>query len=134
LEGKGESPQVEARVASILIVDDEALVRSMTRTALERAGHRVADAANGAEALALLDRESFDLAVIDLIMPEKEGIETIVQIRERGYGLKIIAASGGGAARLDLLPIARKAGADYTIGKPFNSPDLLALVQRALAV
>ena len=75
-------------MASILIVDDEALVRSMTRTALERAGHRVADAAHGAEALALLD----------------------------------------------LLPIARKAGADYTIGKPFNIPDLLALVSRALAV
>lgn len=129
---KGESPQVEARLASILIVDDENLVRSMTRTALERAGHRVAEAANGDEALALLERERFDLAVIDLIMPEKEGIETIAHIRRLPYGLKIVAASGGGKARLDLLPIARRAGADYTIGKPFNIPELVALVARAL--
>jgi CheY-like chemotaxis protein len=123
----------EACVADILIVDDEELVRSMMRTALQRAGHRVAEAANGAEGLDLLAREKFDLAIIDLIMPEKEGIETIVQARRRGLDVKIIAASGGGAAKLDLLPLAEKSGADHTIRKPFNLPDLVALVERALA-
>ena len=119
-------------MAHILVVDDEELVRGVIRTALRRAGHRVAEAANGAEALALFRRERFDLAIIDLIMPEKEGIETIQQIRKDGRGVKIIAASGGGAARLDLLPLAIKSGADHTIGKPFDQQELLALVQRAL--
>ncbi len=120
-------------MADILIVDDEELVRSMMRTALQRAGHRIVEAANGAEGLELLGREEFDLAIIDLIMPEKEGIETIVQARRNGLGMKIIAASGGGAAKLDLLPLAKKSGADHTIRKPFNLPDLIALVERALA-
>ncbi len=119
-------------MAHILVVDDEDLVRGMICTALQRAGHRIAEAANGAEALALLGRERFDLAIIDLIMPEKEGIETIQQIRRDGQGVKIIAASGGGAARLDLLPLAIKSGADHTIGKPFDLQELIALVQRAL--
>lgn len=119
-------------MAHILVVDDEDLVRGMIRTALQRAGHRIAEAANGAEALALLEREPFDLAIIDLIMPDKEGIETILQIRRDGRDVRIIAASGGGAARIDLLPLAIKSGADHTIGKPFNLPELIALVQRAL--
>lgn len=120
-------------MARILIVDDEDLVRRMTRTALQRAGHEVQEAENGVDALDLLAREPFDLAVIDLIMPEKEGIDTIQQIRQRGHGLRIIAASGGGAARLDLLPLAQKYGADHTIGKPFDLAELVALVDRALA-
>ncbi len=120
-------------MATILIVDDEELVRRMTRTALQRAGHAVSEAENGAKALDLLASQHFDLAVIDLIMPEKEGIETIRQIRQRDQRIRIIAASGGGAARLDLLPLAQKFGADYTIGKPFNVPELVALVDRALS-
>jgi CheY-like chemotaxis protein len=116
----------------ILVVDDEELVRRMLATALQRAGHRVSEARDGAEALTLLAREPFDLAIIDLIMPEKEGIETIAQIRRGGQGIKIIAASGGGAARLDLLPLAIKSGADFTIGKPFQLPELVGLVDKAL--
>lgn len=119
-------------LAYILIVDDEALVRSMARTALQRAGHRVQEAANGAEGLERLAQEEFDLAIIDLIMPEMQGLDAIMQIRARGQGVKIIAASGGGAARLDLLPLARKSGADHTIGKPFNVSELVALVGLAL--
>lgn len=120
-------------MADILIVDDEELVRGMIRTALQRAGHRIAEAANGAEGLDLLGQQHFDLAIIDLIMPEKEGIETIAQARRSGLDMKIIAASGGGAAKLDLLPLAKKSGADHTIRKPFNLPELVALVERALA-
>lgn len=119
-------------MARILVVDDEPLVRTMARTALQRAGHDLGEAANGAEALAALERERFDLAIIDLIMPEKQGLETIMQIRAGGHDLKIIAASGGGTARLDLLPLAEKSGADFTIGKPFDLAELVALVRRAL--
>ena len=116
----------------LLVVDDDADMRLTLKLALEIAGYGVEVAANGKEALEAQRRRPADVLITDIFMPEKEGIETIQQIRKDGRGVKIIAASGGGAARLDLLPLAIKSGADHTIGKPFDQQELLALVQRAL--
>lgn len=82
-------------MAQILLVDDDESFRKMLREMLERAGHEVRDARNGKIALELDLQEPSDLVVLDLVMPEKEGLETILELRRRHVGVKIIAMSGG---------------------------------------
>src|SRR3954469_20013849 len=83
---------------TVLVIDDETLVRATVARMVERAGHRVLQAANGVEGLNIFKRERVDLVVCDIIMPEKEGIETIGELRRSNPTLKIIAISGGGRA------------------------------------
>ena len=91
-------------------------------------------AANDNEALRLVQDNVFDLVITDLIMPEKEGIETIVKMRKKIPTLKIIAMSGGGLiAPEDYLVIARKLGVAQTLAKPFSGKELLAAVASVLA-
>jgi CheY-like chemotaxis protein len=81
--------QVAAR---ILVVDDEECVRSLLRHLLNDAGHAVVEASNGKEAIAKLQSEDVDLMITDLVMPEREGIETIMELRQRRPELGIIAS------------------------------------------
>ncbi len=115
----------------VLVADDDAQLRLMLRHVLARAGYRVAEAGDGNEALALLERAPCDLALIDLVMPNKEGLETILDIRRRFPEVKILAMSGG--ARLhaeDPLKLARDCGADAVMAKPFLPAELLAMLAR----
>jgi CheY-like chemotaxis protein len=123
-------------MSSILIVDDEALVRQFLRTVLESDRHEVLEANNGKEALNLVHAKAFDLLIIDLIMPVQEGLETIGALRREGARLKIIAMSGevaGFGAEL-LLKMAEFLGADDTMVKPLSSDVVLDTVQRLLAL
>ena len=115
----------------ILVVDDDDLVRDLFRTILSGAGYEVATARNGAEALTALDSRPADLVLTDILMPEKEGVETILEIRQKHPGVGIIAISGGGPIK-NLLPleIAGKAGADLILSKPIERENLLAAVRR----
>jgi len=102
-------------MARILVVDDEDLVRLTLRQMLEAGGHEVIEAANGKQGVALEAENPVDLVVTDIIMPEQEGIETIVQLRRKNPSLKIIAISGGGRMKnMDFLKIAANVGADAT--------------------
>lgn len=121
-------------MAYILIIDDEDQVRAMMRQMLERAGHHVFDAPNGKAAIAICRTEKIDLIITDLLMPEKDGIETIVELRRDYPGIRIIAVSGGGSTgRLDLLPAAQQLGAITTFRKPFSRPELIASIESILA-
>lgn len=121
-------------MSSILVVDDEPLVRELIRTALEAVGHTVDEAENGLIALECLDRRSFDLVITDIMMPEKEGIETMREIRKRCPNTRILAISGGGrAGGTAYLSLASKLGADEVLGKPFRTAQLLDVVARVLA-
>ena len=118
----------------ILVIDDDEQIRALLTQILERAAYQVIAAANGAEGLELFRAQPTDLVITVLIMPEKEGIETMIVLRREFPQARTIAISGGGrnGAR-DYLPIARQLGARFTIAKPFSRPEILDAVQETLA-
>lgn len=121
-------------MARILVVDDEELARFTIRDILETAGHEVDEATNGNEAISSQTANPFDLIITDIIMPEKEGVETIIELKRDYPDLKIIAISGGGRTRnLDFLKLADEFGADKILAKPFSEEELLERVNTCLA-
>jgi len=120
-------------MARILISDDDSQVRAMLRQMLERAGYEVADARDGKEAIKLYHENPADLVITDIIMPEKEGIETIMELKRDYPNIKIFAISGGGRVGPEnYLKLAEKIGALRTFTKPFDRQELLAAVKQAL--
>ncbi len=120
-------------MSTILLIDDDAAVRDVVSAMLKLEGHDVTIAENGREAIPMLTGGGFDLVITDLIMPEKEGIETISEIRRNDRRTPILAISGGG--RLgpgDYLETARHLGADATLAKPFARQELVAAVDTLL--
>ncbi|HZT87575.1 MAG TPA: response regulator [Stellaceae bacterium] len=118
----------------ILVIDDDALVRSMIARVLRREGYEVMLAADGASGLRMFCAGNPDLVVTDIIMPEKEGLETIREFRSRAPDVKIIAISGSGKiGDTDFLTIAAKLGATEVLGKPFQPRELVSQVARCLA-
>lgn len=121
-------------MARILLVDDEEAVLNMFQEVLELDAHVVTTAGNGNSALAALEHGTFDLVITDLIMPDKEGIEMIVEMRQTKPNLPIIAMSGGGRGSAhDYLEMAAMLGARKTLAKPFAVDDLLTAVREVLA-
>jgi PAS domain S-box-containing protein len=121
----------KGRPASILLVEDEPMVRGLTRTFLEAAGHRVSLATDGREALALAERtvEPFDLVMTDVVMPYMSGTELARQLRKRFPGIRVVMISGHAerAGQVDPdLP-------DAFVPKPFRRDELLRAVDEALA-
>ena len=122
-------------MATVLLIDDEATVRSGVRRLLRTKGHEVLEASNGREAIAAIRRHDLDLVITDINMPEADGIEVIMELRAQGSGVPIIAISGGGRLEKDLLLAnAAMLGAIITLPKPFELDVLSASVDRALQV
>jgi len=120
-------------MSAILVIDDDASVREVVSQMLRMEGHEVAIAENGREAIDLIGRRRFDLVITDLIMPEKEGIETISEIRRGDQDIPILAISGGGRlGPADYLETARYIGADATLAKPFARQELIATIESLL--
>lgn len=118
----------------ILIIDDDAEIRDMVCRILSDENYETFAAANGKEGLELLSESSnFDIVITDLIMPEKEGIETIREIKKDFSHIKILAISGGGKDSAEgYLQIAKGVGADLTLCKPFIKQDLLEAIKKIL--
>jgi CheY-like chemotaxis protein len=120
-------------MANILIIDDESEVRYAIRAVLEDIGHTVAEAGTGTEGLERFQDGTYDLVICDIIMPDKEGIETIVEIRQIEPDQRIVAISGGGRIKKeDYLAVAAAVGATHTISKPFDAETLTEMVTRIL--
>jgi YesN/AraC family two-component response regulator len=118
---------------SILIIDDEPQIRSMIRLILERAGYAVIEAADGVEGIRRFRETSVNLIITDLIMPNKDGIGMIIELKKEFPGIKIIAMSGGGLNRPEgYLRGAQKLGAACTLSKPINRQELLRAVKDTL--
>jgi CheY-like chemotaxis protein len=116
-------------MALVLVIDDDPQMRSTLRRILLSAGHVVSEASNGREGLALFQSRPPDVVITDIIMPEKEGIETIIEMRRGGHGSKILAISGGGhAGKVDFLSVAKKLGADRVLQKPIRAAELIEAV------
>jgi CheY-like chemotaxis protein len=114
----------------VLVIDDEAALRLTMRKMLEAAGHEVVEAENGRVGLEVFRRLPTDVVVTDIIMPQKEGIETIRDLRAIAPTVRIIAVSGGGRNQdMNFLRIARKLGANGTLAKPFRKEALIASVE-----
>jgi CheY-like chemotaxis protein len=118
----------------IMVVDDDASIRRTLHILLSKAGHEVVQAADGLEAIKLWRAQAGDLVITDLHMPQKDGIETIIELLSHNPGIRIIAMSGGGQTkRLDLLGNLSLLGSVLTIEKPFTLAEMMAVVNRALA-
>lgn len=118
---------------SILIIDDEAQIRSMIRLILEREGYVVTEAPDGTEGIRRFRENPTDLIITDIIMPNKDGIGMIIELKKEFPGAKIIAMSGGGLNRPDgYLRGAKQLGAACTLSKPINRQELLRVVKDTL--
>jgi CheY-like chemotaxis protein len=115
---------------SILIVEDDAEVRHLIRHTLASSGYDVSEASNGAEAVRTIKATPFDLVITDILMPEQDGLETIIFLRRNAPNTKIIAISG--TQNELFLRDARGLGAGATLTKPFQPAALLDAVHRQL--
>jgi DNA-binding response OmpR family regulator len=116
----------------ILVVDDDENILSLERTILEQKGFHVTTAAGGDEALKLLGEHSFDLVLLDVMMPDRDGFEVCRQIKQdprtRTVPVIFLTAKGGGEA----LAEGFESGAVMYINKPFTANKLLTIVNTML--
>lgn len=120
-------------MATILVIDDDAAMRRLILRVLGSRGHTLLEAENGNDGIAQLQDGRPDLIITDILMPQKEGIETIREVIGRAPGIKIIAISGGGAQNLMFLDAAKAFGAHAALAKPFRPDELIETVDRVLA-
>ena len=118
----------------ILVIDDEALVRQALTQVLEHRGYEVQCAPDGRQGLRAFHMRRPDLVISDIIMPEMEGIETIMELRILSRDCPIIAMSGGGRlGKADFLTAAMELGATASLRKPFETAELLRTIAGCLA-
>ncbi len=121
-------------MSAILLVDDDRQVLDVLSEMLRLEGHSVVTAENGVLALEKMRQKVFDLVIADMIMPEKEGLETISDIRRQYAALPIIAISGSGRiGPEDYLDAARRMGANATLAKPFARKEFINTVTALLS-
>ena len=117
----------------LVIDDDESMRRSLVHT-LEKLGHQVSSAPDGKAGVAQAAASPPDLVITDLIMPEKEGLETIMELRAQHPKIRIIAMSGGGRlSNEDYLHLAKRFGARVSLAKPFTREELKSALAEAFA-
>jgi CheY-like chemotaxis protein len=121
-------------MAIILIVDDDPTVRLIAGELLRREDHAIVEAEDGEEALKIVASMAVDLVVLDMLMPNKDGLETIVELRRRTPGIRILAISSGGRMEPGhLLRTAMLFGADECLQKPLRLTSFSKAVDRLLA-
>ncbi len=119
---------------NILLVDDEESIRRMVRAVLGEEEYVFTEASNGVEALEIMEGQSFDLILTDVIMPDCDGIELVMTVRKKLPDIKVIVMSGGGRVRADhYLNLAEKLGAARVFEKPFNTAELRETVAELLS-
>lgn len=119
-------------MAKVLVIEDDSAVRFSLFEALQARGYDVDTANNGVEGIERCQERPYDLIITDLIMPEKDGVETILELKLSMPGLRIIAISGGGK-NVDIMETAYHIGADCALTKPFSITDLYDCVDRVLS-
>jgi len=126
-------PDKKASMQSILVIYDDKLMCLALARILASAGYSVAQAFNGDEGLQMYRSQKFDLVITDLIMPDKEGIQIIRELRKEDSQIRIIAMSAGGrGGATDYLKWARLMGAKQCLSKPIKREDLLSAVTSVL--
>jgi len=117
-------------MAHVLVVDDEMYIRELIKKTLCNQGHSVIEAENGEKALKVLKEKLVDIAIVDLVMPHKGGIETLMEIRDFDPGIKLIAVSGKINTGGDSIKVlAQQFKIDAVLAKPFDLDELIQLIQ-----
>ena len=120
-------------MATILVIDDDLAMRRLLARTLAAKNYVVIEAADGKQGVAMAAAHKPALVVTDILMPEKEGIETMREIREQTPRAKIVAISGGGLSHNMLfLDVAKALGADATLAKPFRPAELMKTIEDLL--
>ena len=120
-------------MSKVLVVDDDPIVLDSIVMALDSDGHKVFAAPDGRKAVAMQHETPADIVITDIFMPEKDGLETIRELRRDFPGLKIIAISGEGTRMpVDGLYCARELGANCTLVKPFTHSQLRQAIDDVL--
>ena len=118
---------------SVLVIDDDPVVCAVVEHVLEGEGYSVTSAADAQTGISRFTELNPDLVIVDILMPGKEGMATILELREAKPDARILAITGGGNfAAGDVLRIAELLGADNSLKKPFEPSALLAVVRRCL--
>ena len=121
-------------MARILIIEDDVPVRMIIRRMIEAEGHEVIEASDGQSGVEAYRKNPADLVITDIVMPRKEGLETIKELRKDYPDVRIIAISGGGKVQgKQYLELARKFGALRTFEKPFTWKKLVETVSEILS-
>ena len=121
-------------MATILVIDDDPQICDFLQQVLEKEGHAIHTALNGIEGISLYRRHHPELIILDILMPEKEGLETILDLRREFPNVMTIAMSGGSErAKINLLELAQRLGAQYRLTKPFQLQTVIELVNTALS-
>jgi len=120
-------------MARILVMDDDELLRGALRVVLEGVGYEVLEAADGEAGLRLQRERAAELVLVDIFMPERDGLEVIKALRVESPQAKIIAMSGGGkTGQIEVLRAAAAFGASRTLLKPFQPQQLLTAIREVL--
>ena len=115
---------------TVLIADDDKLILSTFRYALVQRGYKVLLAEDGAEAIGHLAQVPVDIVFLDILMPGKEGLETLLEIRKHFPSVPVHMMSGGGnRSKKDFLRVAQEFGATGTICKPVTAADLIKIIE-----
>lgn len=118
-------------MARVLVIDDDSLMRDLIRIYLEQDGFEVIEAGDGQDGVSRYRQRPPDVVIVDIFMPRKDGIETIMDLRDLDPGAQILAISGGGElAGMEYLSYARSLGADNILPKPFKREELIAAVRK----
>jgi DNA-binding response OmpR family regulator len=121
-------------MARILLIEDDDAVRTSVARILVLMGHTVVEARDGKEGLKLFSESGADLVITDLVMPEKEGLEVVMELKRSHPNTRIIAISGGGRrAPGDILKMAKHLGAAKVLAKPMSIEELRSAVTEVLA-
>lgn len=120
----------ELKNLRVLVIDDEDHILNYIKYTLEKEGCIITKALNGKIALDLLDTEDFDMVITDIAMPEKDGIDIIIELRQTNPDIAIVAMSGV-SANEKLLKLATNFKADFALKKPFTTDQLLEAVKTA---
>ena len=120
-------------MARILLVEDDDQLRSMLKFLLTDSGYEAWEAPDGTRVGQMYDQQHFDLVITDLVMPDKDGLEVIIDLRRKNQNMRIIAMSGAGPGSGEVyLKAAQRLGADLTLSKPFGNQEFLEAVCLAL--
>ncbi|MBW2107814.1 MAG: response regulator [Deltaproteobacteria bacterium] len=118
----------------ILVIDDDKQVLTSLRELFRYEGYEVLEAADGKEGLRLCAEQAVDVVITDILMPEKDGLETIAALRRNHPGVPIIAMSGGGnlVGSTDCLIMGGMMGAQAILTKPFSADEVLTTISGVL--
>jgi len=121
-------------MAKILVIDDDPQCVELLKIAFEQSGHTVSAATDGRSGLMAACSEAFDLIITDVLMPEKDGLELIIELKRHKPNVKVIAISGGGILHFeDCLKMAKLFGAEQVMEKPFDLKTLMKVANELIS-